>query len=122
MDQPAFKAVEIGSHRKYSQKGPSAATSATFAEEMVRIFAWLRNCLRRGGYACFVVGDSTIRGRRFSNANAISKAAGGEGFVEEARMQRRLLDTRKTFNPSIGKVKGEQIVILRNEEGQRHDD
>ena len=114
MDQPAFKAVEIGSHRKYSRKGPSAATSATFAEEMSRIFGWLRNQLRRDGYACFVVGDSTIRGRRFNNADAISKAAAEHGFVEEARMLRRLLDTRKAFNPSIGKVKREHIVLLRN--------
>ena len=32
-------------------------------------------------------------------------------------MQRRLLDTRKAFNPSIGKVKQEHIVILRNKGG-----
>ena len=122
MDQPAFKAVEIGSHRKYSRKGPSAATSATFAEEMLRVFGWLRNRLRRDRYACFVVGDSTIRGRRFNNADAISQAAAEEGFVEEARMQRRLLDTRKAFNPSIGKVKREHIVILRNGGGDRNDE
>lgn len=114
MDQPAFKAVEIGSHRKYSRKGPNAATSATFSEEMARVFSWLRSCLRTNGYACFVVGDSTIRGRRFNNADAISRAAAEHGFVEEVRLQRRLLDTRKAFNPSIGKVKREHIVILRN--------
>ena len=122
MDQPTFKAVEIGSHRKYSRKGPTAATSTTFLEEMLRVFGWLRNCLRRDGYACFVVGDSTIRGRRFNNADAISQAAAEAGFVEEARMQRRLLDTRKAFNPSIGKVKREHIVILRNGRGYRDDD
>ena len=122
MDQPAFKAVEIGSHRKYSRKGPSAATSATFAEEMSRVFGWLRNRLRRDGYACFVVGDSTIRGRRFNNADAISRVAAEHGFVEEARLRRRLLDTRKAFNPSIGKVKREHIVILRNGGGHRNDD
>ena len=114
MDQPAFKAVEIGSHRKYSRKGPGAATSATFAGEMLRVFSWLKTCLRRDGYTCFVIGDSTIRGQRFNNADAISKAAAEQGFLEEARLQRRLLDTRKAFNPSIGKVKQEQIVILRN--------
>ncbi len=121
MDQPSFKAVEIGSHRKYSRKGPRAATSATFAEEMLRVFGWLRNCLHRDGYACFVVGNSTIRGQRFNNADAISKVAREQGFVEEARMQRRLLDVRKAFNPSIGKVKQEHIVILRNAGGNRND-
>lgn len=122
MDQPAFKAVEIGSHRKYSRKGPNAATSATFKQEMLHIFGWLRNRLRKGKYACLVVGDSTIRGRRFNNADAISKAAGEHGFVEEARIQRRLRDTRKAFNPAIGKVKREHILILRNEGGHLDDD
>jgi site-specific DNA-methyltransferase (cytosine-N4-specific) len=119
MDQPGFKEVEIGSHRKYSRKGPGAATSATFAEEMSRVFGWLKNCLRRDGYACFVAGNSTIRGKRFNNADAISRAAADHGFIEETRLQRRLLDTRKAFNPSIGKVKRENIVILRNGGGNR---
>lgn len=114
MDQPAFKAAEIGSHRKYSRKGPSAATHATFTEEMSRVFGWLRGRLRRDAYACFVVGDSTIRGRQFDNAAVISQAAAEHGFVEEARMRRQLPDTRKAFNPTFGKVKREQIVILRN--------
>ena len=122
MDQPSFKAVEIGSHRKYSRKGPNAATSETFAEEMSCVFGWVRNCLRRDGYACFVVGNSTISGRRFNNADIISKAAAEHGFVEEARLQRQLLDTKKAFNPSIGKVKREYIVILRNKGGHRNDD
>ena len=122
MDQPAFKAVEIGSHRKYSRKGPRAATSATFASEMSHVFGWLRNRLRRNGYACFVVGDSTIRGQRIHNADLISGVAAERGFVEDARMQRRLLNIRKAFNPSIGKVKREHIVILRNEGGHRDDD
>ncbi len=122
MDQPTFKTVEIGSHRKYSRKGSGAATISTFADEMSLVFGWLRNCLRRNGYACVVVGDSTIRGRRFNNADTISKAAAEQGFVEEARIQRRLLDTKKAFNPSIGKVKREYIVILRNGGGHRNDD
>ncbi len=114
MNQPEFKAVEIGSHRKYSRKGSGAATGATFAEEMSRVFRWLRNCLRRNAYACFVVGNSTIRGEQFNNADAISRTAAQQGFVEEARLQRRLLDAKKAFNPSIGKVKQEYILILRN--------
>ena len=122
MDQPTFKAVEIGSHRKYSRKGAGAATISTFSEEMSFVFGWLKNCLRRNGYACFVVGNSTIRGQSFNNADTISKAAAEQGFVEEARIQRRLLDTKKAFNPSIGKVKREYIVILRNGGGHRNDD
>lgn len=114
MDQPSFKRIEIGSHRKYSAKGPRAATNDTFMAEMSRIFAWMRQQLRLDRYACFVVGDSTIGGKRFNNANTIAEAAGTHGFIEVARIERRLQDTKKAFNPAIGKIKREHIVILHN--------
>lgn len=114
MDQPAFKRIEIGSHRKYSAKGPRAATNETFAGEMSRICAWLANHLRPKRYACFVVGDSVIAGQRYNNANTIAAAAAPHGFVEIARIERRLQDTKKAFNPVIGKIKQEHVLILQN--------
>lgn len=60
MDQPKFKREEIGSHRKYSNKGPKGATIETFCCEMAIIFELLNTCLRRGKYACFIVGNSII--------------------------------------------------------------
>jgi site-specific DNA-methyltransferase (cytosine-N4-specific) len=64
MDQPQFKKEEIGSHRKYSSRGAHGATAETFKSEFSLIFDWLGQCLRRDGFACFVVGDSTIRGKK----------------------------------------------------------
>src|SRR5690606_29865192 len=60
MDQPKFKKQEIGSHRKYSSKGQNAATVETFSAEFTQILKWLSGALKRDGYACFVVGDSTL--------------------------------------------------------------
>ena len=78
MDQPKFKREEIGSHRKYSAKGSNGATASTFKAEMRTILGWLQGHLKPGGFACFVVGDSTIRGERVNNADIIADAGGGE--------------------------------------------
>lgn len=117
MDQPTFKQEEIGSHRKYSAKGQKAATAETFRGEMQIIFAWLRTHLKAGRFACFVVGDSTIRGVRVDNADLISTAGRSEGFLEVARISRHLQATKKAFNPVIGKIKDEKILILQNKRG-----
>ena len=115
MDQPKFKSVEIGSHRKYSAKGANGATPQTFHDEMQTILGWLRGHLKRGGFACFVVGDSTIRGERVDNANIIAEAGKLEGFREVARPTRMMQATKKAFNPVIGKIKEEKILILQNQ-------
>jgi site-specific DNA-methyltransferase (cytosine-N4-specific) len=117
MDQPKFKREEIGSHRKYSAKGLNGATAQTFKKEMQIIFSWLHVHLKEGGFACFVVGDSTIRGERINNADLIAAAGASERFVEIARPTRRLQMTKKAFNPAIGKIKEEKIIILRKEKG-----
>jgi site-specific DNA-methyltransferase (cytosine-N4-specific) len=117
MDQPKFKREEIGSHRKYSAKGVSGATAETFRTEMQTIFSWLHVHLKDGGFACFVVGDSTIRGERVNNADLIASAGLAEGFTEIARPTRRLQMTKKAFNPVIGKIKDEKIIILQKKEG-----
>jgi site-specific DNA-methyltransferase (cytosine-N4-specific) len=114
MDQPKFKREEIGSHRKYSAKGANGATAQTFQNEMRTILAWLRTHLKAGGFACFVVGDSTIRGELIDNADLIAAAGKSEGFSEVARLTRQLQSTKKAFNPVIGKIKDEKVLILQN--------
>lgn len=113
MDQPKFKREEIGSHRKYSSKGSNGATVETFRHEMATVFDWLRTVLRTNRYACFIVGDSTIHGQEVSNVDLISDVAGDYGFQEVSRISRRMQDTKKAFNPVIGKIKREQILILQ---------
>lgn len=114
MDQPRFKAEEIGSHRKYSKKGLGAATVETFQTEFSEILSWLSGRLKKGKYACFVVGDSTLAAKRVSNADVISEAGVSAGFREVARIDRHMQATKKSFNPAIGKIKTEQILVLEN--------
>ncbi|MBC8228796.1 MerR family DNA-binding transcriptional regulator [bacterium] len=118
MNQPDFKKIEIGSHRKYSRKGSNGATVETFRGELDTIFAWLARQLRPKRHACFVIGDSVIKGEKVKNDELLIKVAKKHGFVLEANIKRNLQATRKSFNPKIGKIRDEHIVILRNAGGE----
>ena len=113
MDQPEFKLREIGSHRKYSRVGPKAATARTFRDELRTVFKWLRHHLKRDGYSCFVIGDSILKGQRVRNDQLLVEAATENGFSLVTSIDRRLQDTKKAFNPKIGKIKKEHVVILK---------
>lgn len=115
MDQPKFKREEIGSHRKYSSKGKNAATVETFKGEFTKILFWLSAHLKQGGFACFIVGDSTLKGQRINNADLISNAGREAGFIEVLRLSRNMQSSKKSFNPTIGKIKTEDILILENQ-------
>ena len=113
MDQQKFKVEEIGSHRKYSTNSANGATADTFRAEMRTVFLWLARHLCAEGYVCFVVGDSIIRGKKIDNASLIVDTAADCGYEKVARLQRTIQATKKAFNPSIGKIKEESILILR---------
>lgn len=112
-DPEELKRVEIGSHRKYSAPGRKRATPETFRDECEAIFEWLRNHLRDRRYACFVIGDSTIRGQKIDNTSILSDSGAKVGFREVSRIKRNLAPTRKAFNPKIGRIKTEKILILQ---------
>lgn len=117
MNSKEFKAKEIGSHRKYSRKGPNGATVETFKAEMSSIFGWLSKHLSEGLYACFVVGDSTIRGERLDNGALLSEVAADHGFLTVGKFSRMMRNTKKAFNPAIGKIKNEYILVFKNDAG-----
>lgn len=114
MDQTTFKRVEIGSHRKYSSMSKKAANADTFQSEMRQLFKWLHSCLRPRGFACFVIGDSRLRGKVINNDQLLTRIAVETGFTIEKVLTRRMQDSKKSFNPVIGKIKDEQILIFRN--------
>lgn len=114
MDQPTFKQDEIGSHRKYSKKGKNAATVDTFRGELYTILSWLKHTIKNDGFACFVIGDSTLKGERIKNDELLIEVAKGLGYKIEANINRTLQSTRKSFNPKIGKIREEHIVVLKN--------
>lgn len=112
-DPEKLKRAEIGSHRKYSARGRKRATPDTFRGEFEVVFRWMRDRLRDRRYACFVIGDSTIQGERIDNASLVADAGAKFGFREVARLERAIASTRKAFNPKIGRIKSENILILQ---------
>lgn len=112
-DPDRFKKVEIGSHRKYSAKGKGRATPETFRKEFETIFQWLSDRLMVDRHACFVIGDSTIDGVRIDNTSLLAGVAQRAGFREVTRIHRTIAPTRKAFNPRIGKIKTETILVLK---------
>lgn len=114
-DPDRFRRVEIGSHRKYSSKSRSRATPETFRNELATIFRWLRGRLRDRRYACFVIGDSRINGARIDNAALVAAAGARAGFREVARIARSIPANRKAFNPTMGRIKTENILILQRD-------
>ena len=112
-DTDRFKRIEIGSHRKYSAKGRNRATPETFRREFDSVFGWLRDRLRDRRHACFVIGDSTIDGKRIDNASLLAAAGSDAGFREVTCVERTIAPTRKAFNPKMGRIKTEKILILQ---------
>ncbi len=112
MDFREFKKQEIGSHRKYSK--PNASIS-TFVDEMTNIFEWLSEHVKHNKFACFVIGDSTIKGQLIDNCEILSDIAIMNGFKEAARINRKLQSSKKSFNPAIGKIKEEKILLLQRD-------
>jgi DNA modification methylase len=118
MDPGLFKRCEIGSHRKYSRKGKNAANADTFRRELDTILTWLKTKVEKDRHICFVIGDSTIAGKIVKNDSILAESAKACGYRVEASISRNLLGTKKYFNPKIGKIRDEKIVILRNSSWQ----
>ncbi len=102
--------IEIGSHRKYSAKGRNRATPETFRREFDAIFPWLRERLKDRGYACFVIGDSRVDGAR--RQCVVARGGGGRRRIPGGGPDHQA-PTRKSFNPRIGLIKQENMLILQ---------
>ncbi len=114
MDPVSFKKIEIGSHRKYSSRSANGATANTFKQEMTKVFSWLRLNLRSKRFCCFVIGDSILKGTTVNNHELIKEAALSNDFRLDADILRRIQDDKKSFNPRIGHIRHEHVLIFRN--------
>ena len=113
-DPSSFKAIEIGSHRKYSSRSPNGATVETFKSEMGMVFRLLQGMLRPRRYCCLVIGDSIVRGTLIHNDELLAQVANESGFRLRANITRRLQDSKKSFNPKIGKIREEHILVFQS--------
>jgi len=111
MDPYPVKKQEIGSHRKYSAK--NGATPETFKSEMKNCFGGLYRALKPNSYCCVVIGDSVVKGKLIKNNEIITHVAETIGFKTIDDIKRTIQVTKKSFNPKIGKIKNESILVFR---------
>ena len=112
MDPHELKRKEIGSHRKYS--APNGATSETFRQEMSHCFTGIYHTLIPGRYFCILIGDSIIRGTKVNNSELLIDVAENTGFELVREIRRTIHSNRKAFNPAIGNIKAESLLVFRS--------
>ena len=110
MDPVAVREKEIGARPHYFKKNHQ--DEKDFEQQMSKCFSLLAHVMRKGAKACFLVGRSIIHGRVIDNAALLQRAAKPHGFVAEGIIERRIPSTRKTFNPSYGKIKREHLIVF----------
>jgi len=113
MDPLAVRGAEIGARPHFFRKNP--ATEADFEIQMRRVFQLLSRVMRQNAYACFLVGRSIIRGKRIDNALLLEQAALSNGFSKIARVERKIPQAQKTFNPAVSTISEESVIIFRLE-------
>jgi DNA methylase len=105
-----FKAQEIGHHRSYS--AAAGEGEGDFRRDMTRSLAGVRKALRQDGHAVVVVGDSVVRGELIRNDEVLIRAGTDAGLRFVNCFDRVINPKRKAFNPSIGKIKHEHVLVF----------
>ncbi|WP_424947504.1 DNA methyltransferase [Candidatus Spongiihabitans sp.] len=112
MNPHKLRRSEIGAHADYSKKnGPN---EFDFMKDMEKCLLNTANILKRNGYLVFVIGDSILKGRNIKNNEILKQAALNTDFNFVTEYSRNLKSNRKSFNPKIGNIKTEKILIFKN--------
>ena len=112
-DPLAVKAREIGARAHFFKKNPHTADD--FAQQMEKTFLLLSRVVVSGGYVCFVIGRSRIRGQTIDNGKIVLRAGHSFGFHQTYVTERVLSPKRKAFNLAYANIKREKVLVLRNE-------
>jgi DNA modification methylase len=112
MNPQQLRRSEIGAHADYSKKnGPD---EFDFMRDMEKCFLNTSKILKPGSYFVLVIGDSILKGRNIQNNEILKQAAKNTPFGFVTEFARNLKLSRKSFNPKIGNIKTEKIVVFEN--------
>lgn len=103
---------EIGAHADYSKK--NGMTEFDFQKDMEKCFLNTSKILNRGKYFVLVIGNSILKGRNIQNNEILKHAAQNTPFSFVTEFTRNLNLRKKSFNPKIGNIKTERILIFEN--------
>ena len=110
MDPIKVRKSEIGARPNYFKV--NSENEFDFERQMEETFALLAKVLCYKRKACFVVGRSIIHGRVIDNTAILARAGTSKGFVLEGIIKRRILASRKTFNPKNSRINEEHILVF----------
>lgn len=112
MNPHQLRKSEIGAHADYSKKnGPD---EFDFMRDMEKCFVNTSKILKRGSYFVLVIGDSILKGRNIQNNEILKQAAENTTFNFVTEFARNLKLSKKSFNPKIGNIKTEKIIVFEN--------
>ncbi len=112
MNPHQLRKSEIGAHADYSKKnGPD---EFDFMRDMEKCMLSTSKILKKGSYYVLVIGDSILKGRNIQNNDILKQAARNTPFNFITEFTRNLKLSKKSFNPKIGNIKTEKIVIFEN--------
>ncbi len=110
MNPIAVKEREIGARPHYFKTNHQ--DEKDFEKQMAACFALLSRVMLPEAKACFLVGRSIIHGREIDNKALLKRAAEPHGFEFKEAVERHIPATRKTFNPSHGKITEEHVIVF----------
>lgn len=105
------RAYEIGARPHYQKK--NGQTEVDFHNQMSHVFNLFDATLVPGGIVCIVIGRSVIKGREINNARMMIEIGTEHNYEILADIEREIIASRKSFNPSYGKIKTENIIVMR---------
>ncbi len=112
MDTSQLRKNEIGSHADYSKK--NGLNEFHFMQDMKKCFLNTSKILKTNSYFILVIGNSIIKGRKIQNNKILKQTAQNTPFQYITEFTRNLNLNRKSFNPKIGRIKIEKILIFKN--------
>lgn len=103
---------EIGAHADYSKK--NGHTEFDFKNDMEKCLNTVSKILKKDKYFVFVIGDSILKGRNIKNNELLKEVSENTPFKFISEFSRNLNLRRKSFNPKIGNIKTENILLFKN--------
>jgi len=70
--------------------------------------------LKQGSYFVLVIGNSILKGRKIQNNEILKQAAKNTPLKFITEFMRNLKLSKKSFNPKIGNIKSEKIIVFEN--------
>lgn len=112
MNPKQLRKSEIGAHADYSKKNGS--DEFDFTQDMEKCFLNISKILKPNSYFVIVIGDSILKGRNIENNKILKQAARNTSFNFVTEFARKIKLSQKSFNPKIGNIKTEKIMIFKN--------